>query len=104
MTGIALGAVGAVTPLLLGVVGFSAAGPVAGMFPLVRHTIEAASKPFELLGSIAAGIQAGIGNVVVGSLFATAQSVAMGGAVPAVISAAGGMGAGAAAAAAAVLI
>ncbi|KAF8483888.1 hypothetical protein DFH94DRAFT_725090 [Russula ochroleuca] len=73
-----------VAPVLLGVVGFSAAGPVAG--------------------SIAAGIQAGIGNVVVGSLFATAQSVAMGGAVPAVISAAGGMGAGAAAAAAAVLI
>jgi hypothetical protein len=113
LTGIALGAVGAATgvaltpfvaPVLLGVVGFSAIGPVAGMFPLARPTIEAASKPFELLGSIAAGMQAGIGNVVVGSLFATAQSVAMGGAVPAAVSAAGGMGAGAAAAIAAVII
>ncbi|KAF8483889.1 hypothetical protein DFH94DRAFT_725095 [Russula ochroleuca] len=47
---IALGAVGAVTPLLLGVVGFSAAGPVAG--------------------SIAAGFQAGIVNIVAGSSFA----------------------------------
>ncbi|KAF8483890.1 hypothetical protein DFH94DRAFT_725099 [Russula ochroleuca] len=93
LTGIALGAVGAATgvavtpfvaPVLLGIVGFSAAGPVAG--------------------SIAAGMQAGIGNVVVGSLFATAQSLAMGGTVPAVVSAAGGMGAGAAAAVAAVLI
>ena len=52
---------------------------------------------------MAAGMLAGIGNVVVGSLFATAQSVAMGGAVPAVVSAAGGMGAGAAATVAAIL-
>jgi hypothetical protein len=49
-------------------------------------------------------MQAGIGNVVAGSLFATAQSVAMGGAVPAAVSAAGGMGAGAAAAVAALVI
>ncbi|KAI9465363.1 hypothetical protein BJY52DRAFT_1221020 [Lactarius psammicola] len=63
-----------VAPAALGVVGFSAAGPVAG--------------------TMAAGIQAGIGNVVAGSLFATAQSVAMGGAIPAVVSAAGaGLGA-----------
>jgi hypothetical protein len=34
-------------------------------------------------------MQAGIGNVVVGSLFATAQSVAMGGAIPAAITAIG---------------
>ncbi len=39
---------------------------------------------------MAAGIQAGIGNVVAGSLFATAQSVAMGGAIPAIITAIGG--------------
>lgn len=62
------------------------------------------SNRFELLGTMAAGMQAGIGNVVAGSLFATAQSVAMGGAVPGLVSAAGGMGAGAAAAVAAVLI
>ena len=45
LTGMALGAVGAATgvaltpfvaPVMLGVVGFSAAGPVAGMFSLVR--------------------------------------------------------------------
>ncbi|PCH38591.1 hypothetical protein WOLCODRAFT_64885 [Wolfiporia cocos MD-104 SS10] len=51
-----------VAPLALVVVGFSAAGPVAG--------------------SIAAGIQACIGNVAAGSLFAVCQSVAMGGAIP----------------------
>lgn len=34
-------------------------------------------------------MQAGIGNVITGSLFATAQSIAMGGAVPAAVTAAG---------------
>ncbi|KAH9058268.1 hypothetical protein EDB87DRAFT_1685406 [Lactarius vividus] len=58
----------------LGVVGFSAAGPVAG--------------------SIAAGMQAGIGNVVAGSLFAAAQSAAATGTIPAAVTAVGaGMGA-----------
>ncbi len=41
------------------------------------------------VGTAAAAIQAGIGNVVAGSLFATAQSVAMGGAIPTVITAIG---------------
>ncbi|TFK97591.1 hypothetical protein BDV98DRAFT_574325 [Pterulicium gracile] len=65
---IAAGVVGGaiVTPLLgpavLGIVGFSSAGPVAG--------------------SIAAYIQAGIGNVAVGSAFAGAQAAAMGAGVP----------------------
>ncbi|KAH9980657.1 hypothetical protein BJV74DRAFT_855712 [Russula compacta] len=68
----------------LGVIGFSAAGPVAG--------------------SIAAGMQAGIGNVAAGSLFATAQSVAMGGAVPGAVTAVGSGFSGIAAAAAAVII
>lgn len=35
-------------------------------------------------GSVAAGLQAGMGNVIAGSLFAGAQSVAAGGALPAV--------------------
>lgn len=48
------------TPAILGAIGFSAAGPVAG--------------------SIAAGWQASIGSVVAGSLFAFLQSAAMGGA------------------------
>jgi hypothetical protein len=113
LTGLAIGAIGTgagvalvpfVAPVMLGVVGFGAAGPIAGMFPPVRPTIEAASKPFEPLGSIAAGMQAGIGNVVVGSLFATAQSVAMGGAVPAAVSAAGGAAGAAGAVIAAVII
>ncbi|KAK7685275.1 hypothetical protein QCA50_011638 [Cerrena zonata] len=52
-------------PAVLGIVGFGAAGPIAG--------------------GIAAGIQAGIGaNVAAGSAFAVAQSVAMGGALPAI--------------------
>ncbi|KAH9976282.1 hypothetical protein BGW80DRAFT_1167856, partial [Lactifluus volemus] len=54
-------------PVGLGLIGFSAIGPVAG--------------------SLAAIIQAGIGNVMAGSLFAIAQSIAMGGAFPAAFSA-----------------
>ncbi|KAH8085995.1 hypothetical protein BXZ70DRAFT_556654 [Cristinia sonorae] len=54
-----------VAPAALSIIGFGAAGPVAG--------------------SIAAGIQAGFGGVVTaGGWFATAQSVAMGGALPVV--------------------
>ncbi len=50
-------------------------------------------------------MQAGIGaNVAAGSLFAVAQSIAMGGGVPAVISAVGGLGAGAAGAAVAAVV
>lgn len=59
-------------------------------------TIEATSKPLQLIGSIAAGLQASIGNAAAGSLFALAQSIAMGGGVPAVITYVGGVGAGAA--------
>lgn len=53
---------------------------------------------------MAAGMQAGIGNVVAGSLFATAQSVGMGGAVPGVVTAVGGGVSGIGAAVAAVVI
>jgi len=55
---------GVLGPPILGLVGFSAAGPVAG--------------------SIAAGIQSTIGNVAAGSLFVGAQAAAMGQGVPAV--------------------
>jgi len=52
-------------PAVLGIVGFGAAGPIAG--------------------GIAAGIQAGMGgSVAAGSAFAVAQSVAMGGSLPAI--------------------
>jgi len=47
---------------VLGLVGFSAAGPVAGTFAAVT--------------------QAGIGNVVAGSYFAGAQAAAMGAGLP----------------------
>lgn len=60
-----------------------------------------ASNPSKLSGSIAAGMQAGIGNVAAGSAFAVAQSIAMGGAIPAVVTAIGagvGLGVGTAAA------
>jgi len=82
----AIGAAGAtagalLTPVALttglGAVGFSAAGPVAS--------------------STAARVQAGIGNVVAESLFATAQSISMGGTIPPLVTAVGG-GVGAAAA------
>ncbi|KAH9063347.1 hypothetical protein EDB87DRAFT_174282 [Lactarius vividus] len=58
-----------VAPPILHALGFSAIGPVAG--------------------TAAATMQAGIGNVAAGSLFAMAQSVAMGGAIPAVFTAIG---------------
>ncbi|PBL01474.1 hypothetical protein ARMGADRAFT_1025176 [Armillaria gallica] len=51
-----------IVPPILGLFGFGAAGPVAG-----KHTVHLRF------------IQSGIGNVVAGSLFALAQSIAMGG-------------------------
>lgn len=41
-----------------------------------------------MIGSLAAGFQAGIGNVVAGSAFAMAQSATMGGAVAGTVNAA----------------
>jgi hypothetical protein len=58
----------------------------------------------EFAGSMAAGMQAGIGNVVAGSLFAGAQSVAMGGALPAAITAVGAGATGIAGAVAALML
>jgi hypothetical protein len=114
MRPLAMGAAGAIagallTPVLvpmgLGVIGFSAVGPVAGEFPswpTGRVELICSYEYLELLGSLAAVIQSGIGNVAAGSLFAGAQSIAMGGAFPAAITAigAGVAGIGAAAASA----
>jgi hypothetical protein len=92
MTTIAIGAVGVaaglmfaprLVPVCLGLIGFSAIGPVAGEFPKSRRM----NNPPAHTNKPAAKIQAAIGNVVGGSLFAIVQSVAMGGAIPAVISA-----------------
>ncbi|KAF9510470.1 hypothetical protein BS47DRAFT_1487400 [Hydnum rufescens UP504] len=59
-------------PAVLGIVGFGSGGVVGA------DTLDF-NNP---VGSVAAGIQAGIGNVAAGSLFAGAQSVAAGGALP----------------------
>ncbi|KAH9956458.1 hypothetical protein BC827DRAFT_1232138 [Russula dissimulans] len=56
-----------VAPALVGAVGFSAAGPVAGTLATIW--------------------QASIGNIAAGSVFALFQSIGMGGAIPAGISA-----------------
>ena len=88
------------TPLLavpiLNAVGFSAAGPVAGKgqasltlrYRLVQPFFPSLSlRP---LGTLAAGIQSGIGNVAAGSLFAGAQGAAMGAGLPVVANVVGG--------------
>ena len=43
-----------------------------------------------MLGTLAAGLQSGIGNVIAGSLFATAQGTAMGAGIPIVANVVGG--------------
>jgi len=77
---------------IVGALGFSAVGVVAGECPLYRprfiHLMNSS------IGSLAAAIQSGIGNVVAGSLFALAQSIGAGGALPVIFSAiAGAIGA-----------
>ncbi|PBL03937.1 hypothetical protein ARMGADRAFT_1004597 [Armillaria gallica] len=63
IVGIALTPV--VLPHTLGLLGFGAAGPVAG--------------------GLAAAAQSGMGNVAAGGLFALLQSIAMGGSIPAIV-------------------
>ena len=46
---------------------------------------------YRVLGTLAAGIQSGIGNVAAGSLFATAQGAAMGAGTPVVAQVIGGV-------------
>jgi len=84
------------SPVFLSTLGFSAVGPVAGTseIPTLRpHRLHkkpnfSASTDWNTLsGTAAAAIQAGIGNVAAGTLFATIQSIAMGGAIPAIFTA-----------------
>jgi hypothetical protein len=49
------------------------------MHPAILQQSTATNEVRSLLGSLAAGIHAGIGNVVAGSAFATVQSAAMAG-------------------------
>lgn len=85
--GVAAGVVGSVlvapvvAPLAVGALGFSAAGPIAGAY-LQFSAYIIPTNASVMAGTFAAATQAGIGNVVAGSLFAGAQSVAMGGALP----------------------
>jgi len=44
-----------------------------------------------MLGTLAAGLQAGIGNVAAGSLFAAAQAATMGGGIPVLFGIIGGV-------------
>ena len=78
-SGLLIGAASLGAPLILGAVGFSAVGPIAG--------------------SAAAAWQSSMGLVQAGSLFTWCQSAAMGGAAVGGIVAAGSVGVGAAAAA-----
>ncbi|KAF1962776.1 hypothetical protein CC80DRAFT_530698 [Byssothecium circinans] len=69
-------------PIALGALGWSAGGVVAGMY----HYSQCLSyRLISDVGSLAAGAQAGIGNVVAGSAFALTQSAAMGGSVAGVV-------------------
>lgn len=56
------------------------------------------------IGSLAAGLQAGIGNVAAGSLFAGAQATAMGAGIPILAQAIGGTVTGVVGAALAVIV
>lgn len=71
--GITIFALSLTMPAILGAIGFSASGPV--------------------LGSIAAGLQASMGSVAAGSLFAILQSAAMGGAAMGLFAGIGAFGA-----------
>jgi hypothetical protein len=77
--------------VILGLIGFSPLGPVAGksLIEASRHIVVPSHA--EYAGSIAAAIQALIGNVAAGSLFALLQSLAMGGALGGALGAIGGI-------------
>jgi hypothetical protein len=64
---------------ILGLIGFSATGPVAGKPLSITRPHVTYSHDTEYAGSFAALIQASIGNIAGGSLFAALQSFAMGG-------------------------
>jgi len=78
---------------IVGALGFSAAGVVAGECPFYQSRfIHLLNKCIanSTIGSFAAAVQAGGGNIVAGSLFALAQSIGAGGVVPAIFSAISG--------------
>ena len=71
-------------PIALGCIGFSSGGVVAGLsHDLLSHGKSADTLYSDNPGSLAAAIHSSIGNVAAGSLFAIAQSVGAGGALPA---------------------
>lgn len=69
-------------PVALGLIGFSSTGVVAGLSRTLFGDQTSPDMPSFNPGTMPAAIQSSIGNVAAGSLFATAQSVAMGGAFP----------------------
>jgi hypothetical protein len=74
---------GAAAPAILGSIGFSAVGPVAGMYLSANCLV---SMSLHIIGTIAASWQASIGSVATGSLFTILQSAAMGGFGVAIVS------------------
>jgi hypothetical protein len=64
---------GVAVPATIAIAGFSTGGVVAGMSTLISAQANADTIG-DRLGSMAAGIQAGIGNVAAGSAFAVLQS------------------------------
>jgi hypothetical protein len=72
----------ACTPAIIGAAGFGAGGIAAGIM-LVDNLRKSLAD--ENIGSMAAGIQAGIGNVAAGSAFAVLTSAGMGGAGLAIV-------------------
>lgn len=68
-------------PAVLGAIGFGSGGVIAGARSTPACYVISIYLTLDLCtGTAAAGIQAGIGNVAAGSLFAMVQSFAMGGA------------------------
>lgn len=77
---------------VLGILGFGAAGVIAGQRLALSLYLMDRKLIFRIpyVGSYAAAVQSGIGNVAAGSLFALLQSIGAGGALPAVFSAISG--------------
>lgn len=69
----------AATVPIFNMLGFSAAGPTAGLFSLLLYVLTIWRLTRSYLGSAASGIMGYFGFVPAGGLYATAQSAAMGG-------------------------
>lgn len=86
-----------VVPGALSLIGFSAIGPVAGTYPLDYGTfpvLSCSSLLFSMPGTPAAAMMSAAGNVAANGAIATAESIAIGGAIPTVVNAGAALVAG----------